>query len=612
MKKFMKVGFVLAAMAITLTSCDCFKKISKNVSDIRVSCTPTILTLKGDAVNATYTIEFPAKMFSKKAVVKITPVLVYEGGEIAGTPKYLQGEKVKDNYTVVSYKQGGSVSGEVSFPYKPEAKLSTLVLRVEGKCCKDCKKKPKDFIALPEEIEVAKGISTVQLLADDFAQLAYAPDNFKRVTTITNEAKIMFQINRANVRPAQLTSEEIKTLEDFIKENYNQPKKTLSDLYTKAYASPDGPVDFNDELSVKRGKNTQEALAKKFKKDNMPVEPTFDVDALGEDWDGFKELVQASDIPEKDVILQILQMYSDPVKRDEEIKNMSSVFKILAEKILPELRRSKLIMNVDVEGLSDDELKAAVANNVSSLNIEEMLYAATLYTDNQTKATIYAAATKKYSSCWRAWNNLGVVLAKEGKVNEAKSAIAKSAQINSSAPEVANNLGVIALFEGNKAEAKKFFSAINTPEAKYNLGLVNLAEGNYDAAVKVLNGYNLAVAEVCNGNLPNAKAILARENSAQADYLKAIIAAKEGDQNGVISNLKAAIAKDPSYAEKAGNEVEFTKYFDNSEFIAIAKVKPSKEVKKAVETDAKAAKKAAKAAKKAEKKAAKAAKKAAK
>lgn len=573
MKKFLKVGFVLVAMAMVLTSCNCFKKVSKKVNEIRVSCTPTVLSLKGDAVNATYTVEFPSKFFAKTAVVKITPVLKYNGGELVGTPKYIQGEKVKDNYQVVSYKKGGSMSQSVSFPYTPAAKLSTLFLRVEVKCCKDCKKKPKDFIALPEEIEVAKGVSTVQLLADDFAKLAFAADNFKRVTTVTEEAKIMFLINKADVRPTQLTSEDIKALEDFIKENHNQPKRNLSDLYTKAYASPDGPLKFNDELSVKRGKTTHEALSKKFTKDALPVEPKFDIDALGEDWEGFKELVQASDIPEKDVILQVLQMYSDPVKRDEEIKSMTKVFNILAEKILPELRRSKLIMNVDIEGLSDDEIKAAVKGNINSLNIEEMLYGATLFNDNQTKANVYAAATKKFASCWRAWNNLGVVLAKEGKINEAKEALSKAAQINSSSPVVANNLGVMSLSEGKTAAAKALFSALSTPEAKYNLGLANLAEGNYDAAVKLLSGYNLAVAEVCNGNIANAKNILANDNSAQADYLKAIIAAKEGNQAGVISNLKAAVSKDSSYAEKAGQEVEFIKYFEHTEFIAVAKVR---------------------------------------
>lgn len=573
MKKFVKVGLVLATFALVLTSCNCFKKVSKKVDQVEVSCTPTILSLKGNTVTATYTVEIPSKFFVKTAVVKITPVLVYEGGELLGTPKYLQGEKVKDNYQVISYTQGGNMSQTVTFPYKPEAKRATLELRLEAKCCKNCEKKPGEFIALPHSLIVAEGISTIQLLADDFAELAIAPDNYKRVTTITDEAKVMFLINRAEVRPNQLTTDEIKTLQNFIKENHNQPRKTLSDLYTKAYASPDGPLSLNDKLSVERGKNTHTALSRKFKKDKMPVDTKFEVDALGEDWEGFQELVAASDIPQKDVILQILQMYSDPVKRDAEIKNMSQVFSILAEKILPELRRSKLIMNVDIEGLSDEEIKAAVSSNISSLKLEELLYAATLYTDNATKTKAYKEVTVKFPECYRGWNNLGVILAKEGKINEAKSAIAKAASLNSSSQEVANNLGVVALFEGNTAEAKKYFSAINTPAAKYNMGLVNLAEGNYEAAVKTLKGYNLAVAETCNGNLTNAKTILARDNSAQACYLKALIAAKEGNQSGVISNLESAISQDASYATTATTEIEFAPYLTVEEFMVVVKVK---------------------------------------
>lgn len=571
MKKFAKASLMLAVLGLTLTSCNCFKKIQKRADEVKVSCSPTVLSLKGDLVSATYTVEIPSKFLAKNAIVKITPVLKYEGGEIAGTPKFLQGEKVKDNYQVINYKTGGTVSHSVSFNYKPEARLSVLELRVEAKCTKDPNKKPKEFIALPQSIAVANGVSTVQLLADDFAQLAIAPDNFKRVTTISKEAKIMFQINRAEVRAAQLTSAELKELEDFIKENEGNAKKTLSDLYTKAYASPDGPLSFNDKLSQDRGKSTHKAVEKQFKKDKMPVEPKFDVDALGEDWDGFKEMVAASSIPEKDVILQILQMYNDPAKRDAEIKNMSSVFKILAEKILPELRRSKLIQNVEVQGLTDDELRAAVANDISSLKLEEMLFSATLYNDNATKAKIYTAVTKNFAQCFRGWNNLGVILAREGKINDAKAAIAKAAQLNASCPQVANNLGCVALFEGNKADAKKYFSSVSIPESKYNMGLVNLAEGNYDAAVKVLNGYNLAVAEVCNGNLSRAKSILASEKSAAASFLSAIIAAKEGNKSGVTSNLSAAVSADASYAAEAKLTVEFLPYFNESDFKAIVK-----------------------------------------
>lgn len=571
MKRFLKAGLVLAALGLLLTGCNCYKQINKKLDTVSTSSTPSLLTLRGDSVRATYTVQFPANFFPKNAVVKITPVLKYRGGEMAGTPKYLQGEKVKDNYTVISKRMGGTYSQYVSFPYDPKANLSVLELRLEAKCDKNAPS-AKPFNAFPMSIIVAEGISTVQLLADDFAKLALAPDNFKRVTQISDDAKIMFLINRANVRPAQLNSEDIKTLQDFIIANTDQPKKSISDVYTKSYASPDGPLAFNDRLSQERGVNTKAAMERKFKQDNMPVAPRFDVDPMGEDWEGFKELVEKSDIPEKDLILQILQMYKDPAKRDAEIKNMTSVFQILAEKILPELRRSKMTVNVDVEGLSDAELRQAVSSDINKLNVEEMLFAATLYNDNATKAKVYKAAADKYND-WRAWNNLGYVLAAEGQYDKAKAAFVKAAQLNSSSNEVINNLGAVALYEGNTGEAQKFLSSINTPESKYNMGLVWLAQGKYAEATRVLDGYNLAVAEVCNGNLSRAKSILANDNTAKADYLKAIIAAKEGNVSQVASNLKAAIAKDPSYEDKALDNIDFAKYLTEEEFITVVKIK---------------------------------------
>ncbi|MFI3314049.1 MAG: hypothetical protein R3Y04_00090 [Rikenellaceae bacterium] len=560
MKKFLKVGVVAVMSVLALNSCNCFKKVSNKIDTVGVSSSPAILSLKGSTVDATYTLDIPAKVFAKTAILKITPVLKYADGEIVGTPKFLQGEKVSDNYQVVAWSTPSKVTQSVSFDYIPAAKRSTLFLKVEAMCSKEgTADTSEEFVALPDDIFVAEGISTVQLLADDFAKLAIAPDNFKRITTVTEEAHIMYTINSAVVRNQALSTEELATLQNFIKENEGAYRRTVSNVTAKAYASPDGPLNFNDELSVNRGKSTDKAITSKFKKDDTPYKG-LEIDALGEDWEGFKALVQASDIDQKDLILQILAMTSDPQKRDAEIKNLSAVFKVLAEKILPELRRSKLQVNVDIEGLSDDEIKAKVNGDINSLKLEELLYSATLFTDNATKAKVYATATKQFASDFRGWNNLGVILAREGEINEAKGSFAKAAQLNSSSNEVINNLGAVALFEGNTAEAKKYLSSISTSDSKYNMGLVNLQEGNYDAAVKVLNGYNLAVAEFCNGNISQAKSILSKEDSASASYLKAIIAAREGNQSGVTSNLEDAIAKDSSFEAKAKEEVEFINF----------------------------------------------------
>jgi hypothetical protein len=551
MKNFLKSGLTLLAAALVLSGCNCFKSMVRNVEDVKVTCTPEVLTLKGNSVTAMYTVTFPEKYFDKKAMLKFTPVLINNAGEeLAAAPEFAQGEKVSENYTVISKANGGSINATVVFPYDAKFKQSKLVLRVEAKCANDV-----DYLKVVE-LAIAEGISTVQQLANNYAEMPIAKDNFQRVTTISQDANIMFLINKFNVRSNQLNSDEIKALQDFIIANNGDERRTISDVYTKSYASPDGPLAFNNKLSQDRGRATQTAVSKKFKKDKMPVEPKFDVEALGEDWEGFKELVENSNIQDKELILQVLQVYGDPEKRDQEIKNMSAAFEALAEKILPELRRSKLVVNVDVQGKTDEELKDAVNNDISSLNLEEMLFAATLFEDNATKVKVYKAAADKYNDA-RAWNNYAVALVEEaGKMTEAaKEALAKAAKLDSSNSDILTNVGVVALSEGNLEDAKKLFA-----ESEYNKGLVAMAEGNYADAAKSLKGYNRAVAEVCNGNLAAAKTALEGDNSAEADYLRAVIAAREGNATAVKENLAKAISKNPELEKVSKEDVEFAKF----------------------------------------------------
>ena len=562
MKRFVK-SFMLASLAVLLASCNCYNKMLKKVDRIDVSATPAVVTLKGNNAVTDIKVNFPAKYFNKRAVLKITPVLVFEGGEIAGTPKFVQGEKVKDNYEVISYKQGGSYTQSVSIPYDKRAKISTLELRIESKCSKNCGKKRKQFLPFAA-IPVAEGVSTVQLLADNAAYLTIMPDNFKRVTTITKDAEIMYQINRSNVRPGELTKEQIKMFEDFVKEYSNKDRATLGNIYAKGYASPDGPLAFNDKLSKERSQTGQKAISEKLKD---VKNAKYDIAAYGEDWEGFKELVSASDIKDKDLILQVLAMYDNPVKRDEEIRNMSSVFDVLAKEILPQLRRTKLSADVDIEGRTDAEILAAVSGNIDVLNEEEMLYGATLTGDAALKIKAYKAAATKFNSA-RGYNNMGVVLGQTGKAGEAKSAIEKAATLSND-PIISNNLGVLALMNGDVAKAKSYLSALSIPQARKSMGLVNLAEGNYAEAARALDGYNLAVAEVLNGNLAKAKSVLSGDNSAQADYLKAIIAMREGNSSSAIANLKSAISKNSAYKAKAVKDVEFAKLFGTTEFLAL-------------------------------------------
>lgn len=543
MRNLLKLSLVLAVMALTMSSCNCYNKMAKKIDDVQLSANPELLSLKGQTVSTDITVTFPAKYVQKKGVLKVTPVLEFEGGSLEGTPKFIQGENVKDNYTVIDNGNGGTYTQTVTFPYDSRADISTLVLAVEAKC--------KDGVFREiARIPVARGISTVQNMADWTAYMAIMPDNFKRVTTITEDADLMYQINSSQVRPAALKSDQIKLLEEFVKENSTKDRTTLGNIYAKGYASPDGPETLNDKLSKDRSNTGKDAISKKLK--NVPG-AKFDAAAYGEDWDGFKKLVEGSNIKDKDLILQVLNMYNSPAQRDQEIKNMSKVYDVLKKDILPQLRRTQLVASADISGKTDAELMDAAKNDINSLTLEEMLFSATLTNDIAEKARIYKAAADKFNDV-RAYNNYGVALAKQGKIADAKAAIEKAAKINS-APEISNNLGVLALAEGKVEEARKYQSSMNVGTR----ALLALADGDYATAVKNLDGYNLAVAEFCNGNIAKAKAALGNISTGQADYLRAVIAMREGDTAAAKANLNAAGEKCACLKERAKKDIEFSK-----------------------------------------------------
>ncbi len=577
MKRIVSLSLVLASAVVLLSGCNCYNKMAKNVKGIDAKCTPSVLTLKGNTVAADVTVTFPPKYFSEMAILRVTPVLVFEGGEIAGTPKFVQGEGVKDNFTVIPWKQGGSYTQNVSFPYDKRAAVSKLVLRFDAKCSESCSEKYNDYLALggnavganglrSSDIVVAEGISNLQdnIRATDY--LTSLADNYKKTRTISpDDVSIMYTIGKSDVRPAQLTSEQVKLLEAFVKDNSNKEGVSMGSVYVSGYASPDGPVTLNDKLSQARGNTAKTAVEKQLTAQKQTAK--YDVAAYGEDWDGFKNLVASSNMKDKDLVMQVLNMYDNPVKREDEIRNMSVVFDVLAKDILPQLRRAKVSTSAEVQGLNDSELLAAAKTNLASLDVEQLLYTASLTKDNAEKVRILTYAAEKYND-YRAYNNLGIAQMNAGQLDAAKKAFTKAASLKSD-PAISNNLGALAVAQGNIAEAKKYLSSLNTADAKANQGLVALAEGDYAAAQKNLKGYDLAVAEVLNNNLDKASAALKGETSADADYLRAVIAARKGEASNAISNLKSAIAKKPALAEAAKKDVEFSKLFALPEFKAL-------------------------------------------
>ncbi len=570
MKNFAKVGLVLSLAAVLVGCSECYEKMQKKQDQIQVTCVPEVLTLKGSNVTADITVSFPENYFNKETILKITPVLAYEGGEVAGTPKFVQGEDVVGNYTVISRFEGGSYNQNVVFPLD-KAVVGTLELRIEAKCFDDCKE-TADFVPVAT-IAAAKGVSAIQNLAKGIGQAtADAADNnidgnavstgngsynlleanLQRSSTTSAEAEIHYLINSSVVRKAQLKQESIALFKEFVAANATADRVTLGKIYASGYASPDGPEKFNDKLSAQRSKTGHKAMAKELK----GVEGlTYDIASYGEDWDGFKTLVQNSNIEEKDLILNVLEMYQSPVERDKEIQNMTAVFKVLAEEILPQLRRTRFTVDATYAGLTDEEILAAAIAGDTKLDVEHMLHAATLTDDVDAKLAIYELAAKTYGDA-RAYNNAGVMQAYKGDVKAAQASFEKAAKAAEGCEVIVNNQAAAALATGDIEAAKKLLGNAQNEAAKAHLGAIALAEGNYQEAKANLTGYNLAVAELCDNNIAAAKAALAEVKGADADYLRAIIANREGNTAEATKFLNAAIAAKPELKAQAANDIE--------------------------------------------------------
>ena len=555
---------LLVALVAVLTSCG--SKMGELSSDY-FTVTPQVLEAVGGKVPATINGKFPEKYFNKKAVVEVTPVLKWEGGEAKGQSAVFQGEKVEGNEQTISYKMGGSYTMKTSFDYVPEMAKSELYLEFKATI-------GKKTVEIPA-VKIADGvISTSEIVEQTLgsATPALGADAFQRVIKEKHDAQIMFLIQQANVRASEL-----KTAKEFNEEVKNVSEaanKKISNIEISAYASPDGGYDLNKGLAENRQDNTAKVINKNLKKDK--IEATVDTKYTAQDWEGFQELVSKSNIQDKELILRVLSMYQDPEQREQEIKNISSVYKTLADEVLPQLRRSRLTLNYEVIGKSDEEISKLAESDAKQLNLEELLYAATLTNDAAKKEAIYTKATQNFPNDYRAYNNLGKLAYQAGNLDKAENYFKKAASIKD-APEVNMNLGLIALNKGDKAAAESYLGkAAGAEELNEALGNLYIAQGQYDKAVNAFGDIktnSAALAQILAKDYNKAKNTLAgvATPDAYTDYLMAVLGARTNNSSMVTSSLKSAVAKDPSLAKKAATDLEFAKYFTNADFMSIAK-----------------------------------------
>lgn len=563
MMKKLYLPLLMALIVVGLSSCKKMGPLSPDYFTV----TPQVLEAVGGKVPATINGKFPEKYFNKKAVVEVTPVLRWNGGEVKGQPAVFQGEKVQGNDQTISYKVGGNYTMKVSFDYVPEMAKSELYLQFNAKVGNKTVKIP--------EVKVADGvIATSELLGKTVgsANPANAADAFQRIIKQAKEAKIMFLIQQANLRASELKSAEIKDFNQVVADvNADTKGKKINNIEISAYASPDGGMDLNTKLAENREGNTVKYMNKELKKGK--IDAAVDSKYTAEDWSGFQELVSKSNIQDKELILRVLSMYSDPEQRETEIKNISSVYKTLADEILPQLRRSRLTLNYDLIGKSDEEIMEFFNSDPSKLNVEEILYASTLTNDPAKKEAIYTKTTQLYPNDYRAYNNLGELAFRNGDLAKAESFVNKAASINPSASEVNMNLGLIALAKGNRAAAESYLAkASGAKELNEALGNLYVAQGQYERAVNAFGDTktnSAALAQILAKDYNKAKTTLSgvATPDAYTDYLMAVLGARTNNASMVTSSLASAVKKEASLANMAANDLEFAKYATNADFL---------------------------------------------
>lgn len=555
-------------MALAFTACN------KNLTSLDAKyfkTTPNPLEVKGGKVDATVTGTFPTKYFSKNAEVTVTPVLKFDDKEQESDSKVFQGEKVLGNDQTISYKAGGTYSINPSFIYVPEMAKSELYLNFD---VTQGKKKYK----LPA-VKVADGVIATSQLAStspDEIRSAIAPDNFQRITQETQNADILFLIQQAQLRNTELKKSDIVEFNQKVKEARDAQNKEITSLEVLGYASPDGAIELNTNLAEKRQKVTADYLNSELRK--LKANVTIDSKFTAEDWDGFQKLMESSNIQDKDLILRVLSMYEDPEQREREIKNLSATFQDVANEILPQLRRSRLNLTVDVTGKSDAEISRLAINNPRALNDKELLYAATLVNSYREKADIYEKFIEQYPSDARGYNNIGVMRYEQDATEEAEILFKKALGFDPNSSDANYNLGLISLLKGNASDAQAYFgkAAGTTGDLNAALGASYIAQGEYSKAQNALNSVNsnnAALALILNNDYNAARRTLAavEKPTATTAYLAAIIAARTNDRDAVYSNLRTAIQRNRTFAKKAATDIEFAKYFADATFLSIVK-----------------------------------------
>ena len=542
--------------AVLLAGCS-LPKMIKTIEDVKLEVNPSPVVLQGDEVSIDITGNFPPKYFAKKVTVEATPVLVWDGGEAAFETVKFQGIDAAGNGTVVSWENGKSISYMAKVPYEAAMKDNArLELRMSGAQGD----KTGDFPA----VELSLGVMATQDLVQPDEQFVIAPDNFQRVMTYVQDLTFNYNYQSSAVKRAEYNDEDWKAAKDLMALAASADSVNVVGVATSSYASPEGEINLNEDLAMKRANSANKAVSRELARKKIDLdEAALRAMPKGEDWEGFKKAMRASEIADKDLILRVLEMYSDKNKREEEIKNIAKTYSEIEERILPDLRRSQVAITYTVSGYTDEELVDMSKNNADMLTVEELLFAATLFDDLNDQLEVYQNTTRVHADDFRGHNNVGVTLMAMGRMKQAGDAFGAAQTLNSGNGTVQNNVGALARQNGDMDAAETAYGkASGSPELSYNKGVLAIAQGNYGRAISSMGNnttLNLALAKILNDDANGARTTLENsgDDSAMASYMLAICAARLKDNAGVKKNIDAALAKDPTLRARAQNDLEF-------------------------------------------------------
>lgn len=554
---------LFAAVAVFATACSNLKPLSQS----NFNATPSPLETLGNEVPVTINGNFPEKWFNKNAVVRVTPVLKYEGGEEYGTTYTYQGEKVSGNEIEIPYERGKNIDMTTKFAYKPGMLNSELYMRFSAKI-------KNKSVKLPD-VKIAEGVlATSTLSSAKNTMPSVADDGFQRVIKDKQEANIHFVIQQANVRSSETGTRDMRSWQQRVQDAFNDPRQNV-DIEVSAYASPDGGLSLNERLAAEREKNTTQYLEGEFQKRKIATDVSAHYTA--QDWDGFRQLLEASDLQDKELVLRVLSMYPDAETREREIKNISFVYSDLASTILPQLRRSRITANIEIIGKSDEEIMEFWNNNPQNLSVEELLYASTLIDNNTEKEKIYQYVTVNFPQDYRGWNNMVDAYYQHGDINSAKQALSRASLIAPEAAEVNANNALMAILDGNNDKARELLGkSSGAPNLNGIMGLFYLTDGSYNRALDAFGdtkSNNAALAQLLTKNYNAADITLKSIQNPDATtyYLMAIVGARTNNFNNVLNNLQKAVELDKNFAVRALKDLEFAKYQKNHDFVSLFK-----------------------------------------